>query len=500
MAGAKIALSGVTGELRTDTNDNARVNLPVVATTAGFTQVAYVRDSTTARNWRITEEGENIAASSRLLFSSDFNGTTAGALINTQWNQQATTMTSALNAGFLRFNSGAITTINTGISINTWRTFSIENGGALSASTIIKHLNGNSSNKVVEYGYGYYDVAANQNAATNEFFGFRWTAAGNLVGVVEYSNGGAPTTLTVNINAGIPFSDNISRNYQIILTDASIEFWVANIYQAKLDFPVDAPGISKGSGYPIIFREYLAASAPAAAPVFDFGSVSVKHIGNDLNMPFAYRQVGMGRNSGRGQAGLTATAGNTASIPTSGTSPSPLSGTNTASVITGLGGFYGLNGSAFSAVHVNIIISAYQNTVISETLGAPTDSRNKYITDVLIAPVAVSTVLVGGGAIWQWFIAYGGTALSLATADAIGTTAPGTKSHVMIPLSAVDVVTANAAANTIVTRTGDSTFTFNTPLLVAPGEFFIIGCRILTVTAITSGSFTAGIGVNGIWD
>lgn len=502
MAGAKIALSTVTGELRTDTNDNARINLPLDATKGGFSQIAYVRDSATARVLRVTEDGENTAASSRMLFTGDFNGATAGALLNTQWNQQATTMTSALNAGFLRLNSGAITSINTGISINTWRSFTLANGGVLTSALYIKHLNGNIANKVVEYGFGYYDIAANQNAATNEFFGFRWTATGNLVGIVEYSVGGAPTTLSVNINAGIPFSDNVSRNYQIALSETGIEFWVAGIYQAKIDFPADAPGIMKASGYPLMIRQYNSASAPASAPVFDIGSPSVKHTGNDFNIPFGTRQMAIGRTAGRGQAGLTTIAGNTAAIPTSGTQPSGLTSSNTVACSSGFGGFYSMNGTSItSTVHSNYIVNAYLNPAIPEAAGALSDARNLFVASVSISPIVVSAALTGGGFSGQWFVAYGGTAVSLATADVIGGTAPGTSSHVMIPLGIIDTVAAAAALGVISTRVGDSTVYFDPPLFVPPGQHIMVGFRTLAVTAaISVGTMTGGIGLLGFQD
>lgn len=502
MAGAKIALSTVTGELRTDTNDNARVNLPVIGTQAGFTQIAYVRDSATSRALRITEDGEYTSASSRMLFTGDFNGATAGVLLNTQWNQQATTMASALNAGFLRLNSGAITTINTGISVNTWRSFTLANGGTLTAALYIKHLNGNISNKVVEYGYGYYDIAANQAAATNEFFGFRWTATGNLVGIAEYSVGGAPTTLSVNINAGLPFSDNVSRNYQISLSEVGIEFWVAGIYQAKIDFPADAPGIMKASGYPLMIREYISASAPASAPVFDIGSPSVKHTGNDLNIPFGTRQMALGRTAGRGQAGMTTTAGNTANVPASGTNPSGLNSSNTAACSSGFGGFYSMNGASItSVVHSNYLVNSYLNPAIPETAGAPSDARNLFVASVSISPIVVLSAITGGGFTGQWFVAYGGTTISLATTDAIGTTTPGVSSHIMIPLGIMDTVGAAGAAGAISTRLGDSTVYFDPPLFVPPGQAIMVGFRTLTVTAaVTAGIYTGGIGLVGFHD
>lgn len=502
MAGAKISLSSTSGELKTDGNDNARVNLPTTGTQAGFSRLNYVRDASTSREANISEEGGLETRQGRLLFHTNFNGAAAGALLNNQYNQQTTTMTIALNAGFLRFNNSAITTINTGASIYSWRNFSIEAKSTLSCSAHIRHTQGAISNKQVEHGFGFYDVAANQAAAMNEFIGFRWTQAGALLGVLEYSAGGAPTTVTVNINGGVPYSDSVVKRYEVQVSQEQVEFWVDGVYQASITRQPDAPGVTKGNGYFYIFRQFNGASAPASAPVFDIANVNIVRFGYEADIPIPYRQALMGRHSSVAQAGLVATNGNTALIQASGTAPTGTTGSNTATTITGLGGYYALNGAAVTAtVHSNIIVASYQNPILPEAAGAALDARNLVITDILISPMIVSTVLVGGGAAWEWFIAVGSTALSLATTDAAGGAAIGTSSPRVIPLPVLDSVAAAAAVGTVVTRNGNSSVHLQTPLVVEPGRFVHIGIRSLWVNAaITSGVLSGGIGVSGFWD
>lgn len=502
MAGAKIALSSTSGELKTDGNDNARVNLPVSGLQAGFSRHNYVRDAATTREAIISEEGELNTREGRLIFHANLNGPAAGALINNQFNQQATTMTIALNAGYLRFNNSVITTINTGVSINTWRTFALECRGSLCLSAHIRHTQGAISNKIFEFGFGYYDVAANQAAATNEFIGFRWTSAGNLLGVLEVSAGGAPSTVTVNINSGTPYSDSVSRRYEVRVSQEQVEFWVDGVYQAAIVRQSDAPGILKGNAYPILTRLYNSGSAPASAPVFDVANPTVVRYGYEADIPISTRQAVMGRHSSQGQAGLTAVNGNTALIQASGTAPTGTTGSNTATTITGLGGYYALNGAAVTVtVHSNIIISSYQNTLLPEAAGAAADARNLVITDILISPMVVTTVLAGGGALWMWFIAVGSTALSLATTDAGGGATIGTASPRVLPLPIVDSVGVAAAVGTLITRSGDSSVSLQTPLIVEPGRFVHVGIRTLQATAaITSGVIGGSIGISGFWD
>lgn len=502
MAGAKIALSSTSGELKTDGNDNAMVNLPTTGTQAGFTRLGYRRDASSFYPAQISEEGGLETRQGRLLFHTNFNGAAAGALINNQYNSQTTTMTIVLNSGFLRFNNGAVTTANIGASIVSWRVFPIEAKSTISASAHIRHTQGAIANKQFEFGFGYYDVAGNQAAAMNEFIGFRWTQAGNLLGVVEYSAGGAPTTVTVNINGGTPYADSAVKRYEVQISQEQAEFWVDGVYQASIVRQADAPGICKASGYSVIARQMHTGSTPASAPVFDITNINVVRYGYEADIPISHRQAMMGRHSNQGQQGLTATAGNTALIQASATPPSGTTGSNTATTITGLGGWYALNGAAIVAgVHSNVIIASYQNVLIPEAAGAANDGRNLVITDLQISPMVVSTVLVGGGAAWVWFIAVGSTALSLATTDAAGTTAIGTASPRVMPLALMDSFAAAAAVGTIGTRAGNSSISLQTPLVVEPGRFVHIGIRTHYVNAaITSGVISGGIGVSGYWD
>lgn len=483
-----------------DSNTNLKVNLPTTATQAGNVQNAFVRDSSNAFRNRITQQGEVLNAISRTCFSSNFNGAAAGIILNSQFNQQATTMTTAINAGFCRFNNGAITTLNTGVSLYSWRTFSLDKSGAIQIKGHIRHTQGAVANKVFEFGLGYYDVAANQAAAVNEFLGFRWTTGGGLVGALDYTTGGASTSLNVNINSGVPLSDSVSREYEILITHNQIEFWIDNVYQASINIPADGCGISKSGALPLLMRLYQTA-APASAPIFDVTHIVVNNIGSDADLPVAHRQALMGRHSVYNQQGLIATNGSTALIPASGTAPTAATGSNTATTFTGLGGFYRVNGAAVTATaHSNIIISSYTNPAIPETAGAASDAKVLVITDIIISPMVVTTVLAGGGFTANWFVTTGSTALSLATTDAIGGAAVGTKAPKFFPLGIYDTLAAAAAVGTVSTRVGNSSVSLQTPIVVNPGEVITVGIRCPYVAAaVTSGTIDGSITLIGYW-
>jgi hypothetical protein len=119
----------------------------------------------------------------------------------------------------------------------------------------------------------------------------------------------------------------------------------------------------------------------------------------------------------------------------------------------------------------------------------------------MISPAVVTTVLVGGGFVTGYLIAIGSTALSLATADAIGGAAIGTKSPRRIWLPMTDTLAAAAAVGTVATRNGQSAISFQTPLVVHPGEFVVVAMRTMQVTAlVSSGVIGINIGYSGYWE
>lgn len=487
-----------------DANGAVRVAQPLNSLHSGFGQLAFVKSPSQSRVARVNPEGELRVAVNTRLFDSNFNGPAAGPLLNNQWNQQGTTMASVVNAGFLRLNSAVITTINTGISITSWQQFGIHDQATLKLGALVRHANGGISNKQVDLGFGYYDIAAAQNAPMNEFIGFRWTQAGALLGVLEYSAGSAATTVTVNINGGNVYSENDSHNYEMFIdNNTGVDFYVDGVFQANIPPQNDSPGLIKSSGYPAIIRMYNGASAPAFAPVFDIGSLTVSRLGPTNNEERSILQVKQGRHSSNPQAGTQIANGNTASVLGSGALPTVLVPSNTVSGLVGLGG-YGratLTGVVL-APHTNLIMNSFQNPLLPELSGAAANGRSLIITDIMISPLIVSVLIAGGGFTASWFVAIGGTVLSLATADSVGSTTPGAKSAKIIPLPIFDTLAAAAALGTIATRVGETgRISLQTPLVIAPGEHIHVGLRTLFVTAaVTAGAVDFGIGFSGFWD
>lgn len=498
------AIQDATGVRTAEVNADSELLVALAADPlkAGHTQIAFNRGgSAPSRVLRITNEGEARIAHTTRLFDCDFNGAAGGVLVNNQFNLNATTMAVLLQGGFLRFNNGAVNTINIGAAMVSWRVFVLRDMMSLKLSGIIRHTNGAQAGKRAEFGFGYYDVAANQTAEVNEFAGFRWTDTGGLVGVLAYSTGGTPTVLTVEINGGVPYSDNVARAYEVVLDESGVSFWVDGTFVGGLTMQPDAAGAFKSASYPVMFRQ-CHPGTPAVAPIFDIGSCAVSSIGPSADEDRNVLQVAMGRALGRTQAGVQAASGNNANTPASGTPPTANAGSPTVAALTGLGGYGRCTLTGVTATpHTELILAAYQNPVLPEAIGAAINARPAVITDIFLSPLIVSVLLAGGGFTAEWFLAYGSTALSLATADANGTTAPGSKSPTRVPLPMMDTLAAAAAVGTIAARSGIAGhIPLQTPIVLQPGEFIHFGLRSLFVAAaVTAGAVDYGIGCHGYW-
>jgi hypothetical protein len=502
MAGAKISIGSTAGELQQDANGNAKVNLPTLGAQAGFVREAYVPDSTIVRPAKITDTGQLYAAEIRQLFHAQFNS--AATNWSYKFGTNATTMTKAVTNGFMRLNSGASTTTTTGISIYSNRVILIEDGYDYRIKFRGKHVNIVSTNKQVDVGLGYYAFAAGQAAAMNEFLGFRWTTTGGLQGVMETTDGGAVTTQTVNLNGNAPYSDNVARDYELVFNDRFAEFWVNGAYQAQIAVPTAMWAIFKQQALPVIARGFNSGTASLAWS-FDIGSVSVNKVGPDDGAPHSYRVAGMGKSSLYFQSDLTTATTATHNMPASGTVPTAATGSNTASVLNStaqMGGAFRMNGASITVTaHSTIWAAGFQNPALPTAAGGATNTRNFYVTGIVLSPLVVSTVLVGGGFTANWIAGIGATALSTATTDADGTTAVAQKAYRYAPLSRAVSFAAAAAAATFEVGLGDFSTTFTTPLVIHPGEFLSIGLRTTTVAAaVTSGTIDGFILVNGFWD
>jgi hypothetical protein len=193
-----------------------------------------------------------------------------------------------------------------------------------------------------------------------------------------------------------------------------------------------------------------------------------------------------------GNSGFVGQNGHTqgkTSIWTNNTAPTAVAITNTTAAFTGLGGIAAVLPTLAAAS--DGIVFSYQNP-------APTiniTGRNLVIMGVKVQG-AVSVVLAGGPVVYAYAVAFGHTAVSLATAETASFATATTHAPRIVPIG-METYAATAAVGTLGSQ--GLTLQLSNPIVVRPGEFVAIVARnIGTVT--TTGAITITAVYDAYWE
>lgn len=159
----------------------------------------------------------------------------------------------------------------------------------------------------------------------------------------------------------------------------------------------------------------------------------------------------------------------------------------TAALGTGLGGQFWE--TATLAPNTDGIICSFQVPAASATV----QGRRLKIKGVGVVAY-VQAALTGGPCMIQLSLAFGHTAVSLATAEAATTKAPR-----RVPIPELLQVTAAQAVSTPLLITGESFTKFDEPIYVNPGEFIAVVAKKVG-TAITAGIIAYVITYDYSWE
>ena len=421
----------------------------------------------TGRRGYVTNLGRLLVAQTNLLWDDTFNAT---AQNTGKYRWPATTQTLAQTGGVLILNSGGGTSINTNCAAQTYRSFPIFgnfetrvvfSGGFSSVTTHV-------ANNVTEF--GLFSASLPGGAAPTDGVFFRFNAANELRGVINY-NGTETQTAAIAKPA-----DNVNHDWMIVVQTDVVQFWIDRQLRGTIQLVTDAPSLgqpfSQGE-QPLTIRQYIGGSAPASATKLQISDAFVSLIGPEIGRSWGAAKAGMGHMGYQGQNG--GTLGTTAQLANN-TQPGAAVPTNTTAALgTGLGGIF--TETCTLAANTDGIISSYQNPAG----GVAQTPRNLIIVGVAIDSY-VSTVLATAAFNNQWSLAFGHTAVSLATAEAATTKAPR-----RVALGSQQPLVALNTQLQTVSRRFDGC-----PIVVAPGEFVATVKRnVGTVPA--SGAFTHNI-------
>lgn len=472
--------SSVAGLANVDSNFNLKTNLPTVIAQAGFVGLAGVVDDGTVvaggrQNRVYVSEGNGLyAASKNMLWDDAFNATTQNT---SNYKTTFTTMTPAASGGFLNLNSTAITTINTNCIFQTFKNFPLFGKAELRINVAAQIPNGNQANQTIEWG------AFNASGATAPTDGVFWrcNTAGELRGVSNY-NGTETQTAAMTMP-----STSVTHDWDIIIQTNFVGFYVDDVLYGKINLPVDAPTLGQpmmAASMPLTFRTVIAGSAPALAPQIKIANCFVNEMGPDLARPWSTQKSGMGHMAAQGQNG--GTMGSTANL----TNAALAAASALSNTAVGTGNPAGLGGYSHDLCTLTAgtdgIVTSYQNPAgaVGQT------PRNLIIQGVWIHSV-VDAAITGGPFAFLYSLAYGHTAVSLATTETASFATATTKAPRRIALG-VEGAVATAAAGTLLSPQGVYR-QFISPIVVAPGEFVAVVGRNLGTVA-SAGSVVHAVG------
>ncbi len=320
------------------------------------------------------------------------------------------------------------------------------------------------ANNLIEF--GLFTASLTTRVAPTDGVFFRYNASAELRGVINYNG---VETQTAAITAP---SASVTHDFNIVVTCDTVVFYIDDVCVGSIAILAAAP--TQGQPFaqatqPITIRTYHGGSAPALATQVKVTDVYVTLLGPEISKPWAEQKAGYGHMGYQGQNG--GTMGSLANYANSANPGAAVPTNTTAALGTGLGGQFWE--TVTLAANSDGIIQSFQNPVGSITQ-SPRNLIVYGITYHCYNQVALATVAFNK----QQSLAYGHSAVSLATAESASFATPSTKAPRRIALGVIQPI---AAVNTVYPA---YSVTFSAPIVLAPGEFIaLVSKNVGTVPA-----------------
>ena len=383
-----------------------------------------------------------------------------------------TTMTFTWSSLALNTNGSGITTTTTGASYQSQRSYPLLGALPLYVEAAVAFTAQPQTNTAIDFGLGTL-ATTNPYAPTDGVY-FRLGSAG-LLGVANYN--GTEQTITLaaanGTGAAYTYTNNAVHRYVISITDREAEFWIDDVLYGTLTRGAANGTMMAGGAGNFIVRHAIAGGAAGGVISAAVKSFAI-HQGDLLaGKPYSEQMNGSGRMPYQGMQG--GTMGTTASYANS-TNPTSAAGSNTAANITGLGGQGAINAAAGAAT--DFIACSYQVPAGAVATQTP---RTLVVRGVTISTANMGAAVATTPTTLAWSLAFGHTAVSLATTEAATTKAPR-----RIPLG-FQSVAVGAAIGALYTPDSITRW-FDSPIYVNPGEFIACVVKQIVGTATASQS------------
>ena len=389
------------------------------------------------------------------------------------------TLAFAWTAGNLITNSGNTTTTNTSGGLSSYAMFPILGTQTLACDSELSFSQQPTTNTVIDFGL-FLRSTSNPLTPTDGVY-FRLSAAG-LQGVVNYNGTETNTGTFKQSFGGVDWTYVNNKKYQFILyiTTRSVQFWINDAGNIQMYGEIETPEGQgtpcMASALPFCIRHAIVGGTAggvvnaqlARYNVRQGGSNVVSTLGEMSNRIYGSYQ-GL---SGGTMGGLTAYTNST-----NPTAAVPSNTALTANLPIGLGGQAWETFTSGLALNTDGILMSYQ--VPAGTVSVA--GKRLKITGVKMTSF-VQTAMTGGPLVNTFALAFGHTAVSLATAEAAATKKP----RIILLPELTQSVAAAAAAGTMTSQPGSAMCLFPEPIYVNPGEFVAFTVKHIG-TAATAG-------------
>lgn len=446
-------------KLAVNASGEASVNLPADSDTAGFAIVAAESHPTENGVTREVYPFETNDDYAQRTTQEEALGwvVMAGAAVNTTIHRQGSaTATITQAAGWLTLNAGSSLASGAAAIVTGYQQYElIPTSNLYWHGLIVTTQAAHPVNCVAEWGLATHNAGPGTGTTepTDGVY-FRVNAAGVLEGVVRANGVDVGTTGAITSYATL-LAPTASHECVVSVSDSIARFWIDRACVGK---------IALGAAPSWTFSGTLAhhsrlhnTGATSTAQQLRIARYSIKRDNVGAPKPFSHAASATGQNASQGQTGET--LGSTANYANSANPTAAVSTNTTAALGTGLGGQFWETDTL--AVTTDGIICSYQVPAATSVI----PGKSLYITRVKIKSY-VQTALTGGGYVAQWSLAYGHTAVSLATTEAATTKAPR-----RVALGAHSVASGAAA---LVELTEVSWEFADAPVCVHPGEFVAV--------------------------
>jgi hypothetical protein len=344
------------------------------------------------------------------------------------------------------------------------------------------------ANQIIEF--GLFVPPATAVAPPDGIF-FRYTSAG-LNGIMV-NNSGSETTITTP-RACANFTLDTNFRARIMISDKSCHFYVDDIEIGNFEIPpsVTEPFLSGALPVAMIARN-TGTIASVNGTFARFGAVQARRLDVSTGKTLPQMMASMGQHSVIAPNGTAQGTTGTSNATNSQAIGTAAALTNTA--IGAVPAVAGLGGQATYlptlAVFTDGLLMSYQNPTGTVNI----QPRTLFITGVRIGS-AISATLIGGPVAMLYSLAWGHTAVSLATTESASFTTGATKLPKKMFIGGENFPATGAIG---VSATGGVNVTFITPVVVNPGEFIAIVAKNVGVVT-SAGSITSLIGFEGFWE